>query len=464
MLRHCLAMACLDLRSPSAATLFGLVMLLGLALVSGCDSGEALECDSRVPCASGFTCDLASNQCQPNQSAECGSNDQCKDADEPFCKVPIATCVQCLTPQSLKECGYRGVCDVKETCALCQGDADCLDDDTTDPENRHDTVCLGSGGCARETDVAYVSAAGTANAECNYATPCNSLASAVATNRPVIRLRGDFALSVALELNRDVAIYGVKEGARTTIALSGAGTLSVSGAGTVELHELQISGGADNAITVTSGSPKLELYNVDVIDNGGVGIAAGMAALKVYRSVIDNNDGGGVSSSGTVYLENNIITKNGGAGSTTGGVVLSSSAAENVIRFNTFGDNQRNVAGRSVSCGGAAVKLSSNIFAGAGTAAQHVNLCSTTHSLFPPGSTVTAPDLAGDPLFVTTTRPAGARAADATGEDYPYYHLMETSPAISKGEPNTATELFTDLDGDSRLDTEREIGADEFLL
>lgn len=462
MLRHCLAMARLDLRSPKAATLFvTLLALLSLALVSGCDDGDALECDSRVPCDPGFTCDLGSNKCEPNQSAECGSNDQCKDANEPFCKVPIATCVQCLTPQSLKECGYRGVCDVKETCAPCQGDAECLDDDTTDPENRHDTVCLGSGGCAKETDVAYVSAAGTANAVCNYVTPCNSLASAVATNRPVIRLRGDFTLTTALELNRDVALYGVKEGARTTITLSGAGTLSVSGAGTVELHDLQISGGAANAITVTSGAPKLELYNVDVLDNGGVGIAAGMAALKVVRSVIDNNDGGGISSAGTVYLENNIITKNGGAGSDTGGVVLSSAAAENVIRFNTFGDNQRSVAGRSISCGAATVKLSSNIFAGAGTAAQHVNLCATTHSLFPQGSTVTAPDLAGNPMFLSTTRPAGARDADAT--DYEYYHLMDTSPAVGKGEPNTPAKLSTDIDGDPRLDTEREIGADELF-
>jgi Right handed beta helix region len=447
-------------RLSSLVLLFGAVLLSGLSGLSGCDDGNDRECDSRVPCESGFICDLGSNQCvEPSDGTTCFTSEHCTNELKPFCKESIYVCVDCLTQQSLKECGYRGVCDVKETCLPCQGDGSCLDDDTTS-DVRNPTVCLRTGACAKEKEVAYVNpASDTPSAQCTYLNPCTTLVDAVATKRPVIRLGGDVTLTAALQLDYTVAIYGAKEGDRTTITLSGAGSLAVGGTGTVELRDLQLSGGAGNAIAVTGGTPKLDLDNVDLIDNGGLGVSAGTASLRVTKSVIDNNEGGGISSAAVVYLENNIITNNGSGTSVAGGVLLSSNAAENVVRFNTFGNNQSmGTNARAISCGAAAVKLSSNIFAGAGTL---VSGCSTTHSLFPVGTTVTAPDLAGNPQFLSTTRPAGARPASSTADDYPYYHLMETSPAVGKGEPSTPAKLSNDIDGDSRLDTDREIGADE---
>ncbi len=437
--------------------LFGAVLLSGL---SGCDDGNDRECDSRVPCESGFICDLGSNQCvEPSDGTTCFTSEHCTNELKPFCKESIYVCVDCLTQQSLKECGYRGVCDVKETCVPCQGDGECLDDDTTS-DVRNSTVCLRTGGCAKEKEVAYINpASDTPGAQCTFLNPCTTLAEAVATKRPVIRLGGDVTVTTALQLDYTVAIYGAKGGDRTTITLSGTGGLAVGGTGTVELRDLQLSGGTDNAITVIGGTPKLDLDNVDLIDNGGLGVSAGMASLRVIKSVIDNNDGGGISSAAVVYLENNIITNNGAGTSVAGGVLLSSTSADNVVRFNTFGNNQSmGTNARSISCGAAAVTLSSNIFAGAGT---HVSMCTPIHSLFPAGTTVSGTNLVGDPMFIATTRPAGARPTEADADDYPYYHLMETSPAVGKGEPNTTTKLSNDIDGDSRLDTEREIGADE---
>ncbi len=440
----------------------GLLLGLGLALGPGCDKGER-ECDVRHACEDGLLCDIGSNQCYDPSEGKCTVKADCTDPTKANCRVDTGVCVACINMGSTAECGYAGVCDVKSTCLGCQVDADCHEDDVTD-----DTVCLRSGGCAKQVDVAYVSATGTDNAECTFAAPCTTLEKAVATGRSTIRVRGAVTLAAALVLApaAKLSIYGSKA-TRNVISRTGDGELlQISGAGTVELRDLELSGATGatgHGILVTSGTPVLDLDDVDVLGNAGVGISAGMSKLTVTHSVIADNDGGGIGASGIVFLENNVIAANGSATSAGGGVTLASTAAENIVRFNTFAANLA-AAGtaRSISCGDAAVTPSSNIFAGT---APQVTTCTTSYSLYPAGTAVTGTgDLAGDPLFGTTTLPSAAnRSPDRI--DLRYYDILAGSPAIDKGQAGEiggGSGVINDINGDSRAGALRDIGADEF--
>jgi hypothetical protein len=423
-----------------------IALLAGLFLTTspGCDKGPARECDGRFECGPGLVCDLGSNQCiEPNQSNACGG--KCTGAT-PFCYAEAATCVGCLDQGGNDECASDWICE-QRSCVPCDTDTACIGNSAAES-----TVCLRNGGCADQPDVAYVSAGGTANAECSFATPCNSLASALATGRAYLRLQGDFTVSAPLMISRSVSIYGERNGG-TTITRSGAGALfEVSGTGTVELSNLALTGATGatgHAISITGGAPKLDLYRVDLIGNGGAGITGPAATLRVTGSLLVNNAQGGIATSATVVLENNFFVGNGGATSNGGAIDLSSTDATNAIRFNTFASNQGTL--KAVRCGAAAVKLSSNIFSGA---APQVGTCTTTHSLFSvTPATLGTNDIVGDPQFTDLTLPT-RRDRDTMK----YYLIPQASPAA-----DAAENLVVDADffGDPRS-APRDIGADEF--
>jgi hypothetical protein len=421
-----------------------LALLVGLFLTTspGCDEGPARECDSRVDCGPGLVCDVGSNQCvEPNQTA-CGGT--CS-GETPYCYAEAALCVACLDQGGNDECANDLICE-QRTCVPCDADTACIGNSADES-----TICLRNSGCADQPDVAYVSDTGAANTECSFATPCNSLVDALATNRKFLRLQGTFVLSAPLAISRDVSIYGERDGS-TTISRTGAGAIfEVSGTGTVELSSFELSGATGatgHAISITGGSPKLDLYRVDVVGNGGAGITGPAATLRVISSLIVNNAAGGIATSATVFLENNFFVGNGAPTSNGGALDLSSSSPDNVIRFNTFAANQGTL--KAVRCGAAAVKLSSNIFSGA---APQVGTCTTTYSLFSVTPAVLgSSDLVGDPQFTDLTLPT-SRDRDIMK----YYLIPETSPAADKAEDLV---VYADFFGDPRLDP-RDIGADE---
>jgi hypothetical protein len=444
------------MRPADAATLAGLMprllsslcslaLLLGCLSVVACDKGAARQCDERVGCPPPQTCDFGSNQCVgENDNVLCSSDANCSGENR-FCDLAFSKCVPCLMEGASTECTgqyERWICK-KTACESCgDKDGDC-----------DGSLCLRSGGCAAPATVAVVTTNGTDNATCAPATPCATLAAAVASGRANIRLGpGTHTSAAAVVLNRAIAIYGNKDpmAARTKITRTGAGPIfDVSGGGKIELRDLELTGASGvtgHAITVSAGTPTLDLESVDLIGNAGQGIAAGAASLQVIESLVVSNAAGGISASGTVTLANNIVAKNGTASSAVGGLRLTSTAAGNLVRYNTIADNLATGAGTGVFCASNSIRLSSNIFAG-----NTVATCATAYSLFPVGTAVTAPDKAGDPKFIATTLPADRN-------DETFYHLMDTSAALSGGEPLTAGE--NDIDGDRRLLTP-DIGADE---
>jgi Right handed beta helix region len=425
----------------------GCVVALGLVVIggSGCEKGAARQCDERVGCPPPLTCDLGSNQCVgESDNVTCSKMEDCS-GKKPFCDLAFNKCVPCLTDGDSNECAGRLLCE-KTECIACQEDTDC-----------DGTLCLRSGGCAAPDSVAVVITTGTDNATCAPATPCATLAAALASGRPNIRVGlGTFTATAPLTITRAVAIYGFKEGI-TTLTRSGAGPIfDISGAGTVELRDLHLTGATGatgHGISVSGGTPTVDLDNVTVLSNAGMGISGGAAVVKASQSIIAGNAGGGISTTGIVSLVNNIVAKNGTAGGAVGGVKLGSAAA-NVVRFNTIVDNLAVGTGSGVSCGSTDVRLSSNIFASnGGTTGNTVAGCTTAYSLFSTAAPGTgAMDKTGDPKFRSTALPVTAD----------FYRIAADSKAISGGEPLADKESLNDIDGDPRSNTDTEIGADEF--
>lgn len=420
-----------------------LALLLALFVFTnpGCDTGPARECDERFECGPGLVCDFGSNQCVAPSDSVCAAAGAPCGGDTPFCDPRTAVCVECTIDKSTSQCPRNWLCD-KNYCKPCTGDLDCLD--STGNET---TLCRADGGCAAQDDVAYVSATGADSADCSFAAPC-SLPKAISTTKTYLRLSGEFTLAAPLVINRAVQIYGERD-ASTTVTRSGAGSIfEVSGTGTVGIVNLGLTGATGNAITVTSGSPRLELYRADLFNNSGVGLSGGTATLQVIGSLIVGNGGGGISGAGVVRLENNYFVDNGGPTSNGGALNLASADASNVIRFNTFAGNQGSP--RAVSCGGTAVKLTSNIFSG--TAPQVTN-CTTTYSLYSTApATSGANDVTGAPAFGATTFTSRDR------DLLDYYRIGATSAAIGKGE--SLADIIDDFYGVERgVGVARDIGA-----
>lgn len=426
-----------------------LALLLALFVFTspGCDTGPARECDERFECGPGLVCDLGSNQCvTPNQSACTAAGVSC-EGDTPLCYAETATCVACLEQGAHDECPGNRICE-QRTCVACTEDRACIGNTAST-----ETICLSNGGCADEDEVAYVATDGTDNTACTFASPCTSLTKALATTKKYLRVYGNFTLTGPLTIDRTVIIYGASD-ASTTITRSTAGPIfAISGTGTVELNGLALTGatGANGDGIAISGTPKVSLYRVDLLNNAGVGVRNGEASLTVTSSLIVGNTGGGIASgSGAVRLENNFFVDNGAPTANGGAINLGSNAAANVIRYNTFANNVGSP--RAVSCGGTAVRLSSNIFAGP---APQVSNCTTAYSLFSaqPGA-LGSNDLVGDPLFGPTTFTSRSR------DTMNYYRIQPGSPAIGKGED---VDNNQDFYGDSRLPPPRDIGAAEFI-
>lgn len=456
MQRHDRASARAALRSSAAALVAPALLALLFAALAACDKGPARECDANFLCPDPFVCDLGSSTCvDPDDGVFCTKDSSCTDPKKAFCFVEASICVPCITQGSNNECFDRLICTGQRTCVACETDDECIGD-TAEEE----TVCLRSGGCAKQSDVAYVSADGMNNTTCLEGAPCNSLLAALATNRPYIRLRGDFTLTEPLAISQTVSIFGNKA-SRNRITNPTGSIFTVNGSGTVEIRDLELSGAMGDAITVTSGSPKLDLDRVDLVGNQGVGVSAGTASLTMTRVLVLGNRSGGVTSTVAVTLENNIIANNGSATSIFGGLQLAAGGAASIVRFNTFANNTaQGAAGRSVSCTGASVTLSSNIFA---DATPQVNNCITAYSLFPDGTAVSGTDKEGDPDFEEVapgTIPVPLKRSLNRG-GFKYYHLGEDSAALGLGEPLGENIVPQDFDEDSRGGEDKDIGADE---
>ncbi|MBC7974885.1 MAG: right-handed parallel beta-helix repeat-containing protein [Myxococcales bacterium] len=369
--------------------------------------------------------------------------------------------------------GTKPACNTDFACEACDSAADCPESD----------ICLPSGACAAETDVAYVVAGGADNPTCSKAAPCSKLASGLAavtgaTPRPFLKTKGSFDEAVVIA--RNVTILA-EPGTKLTRNTDGA-ILTINGTSVVEINDLEIhdsNAGTDPGINI-GGTSELTLKRVTVSENRGNGITCQGKSLTVFGSKIVDNEGQGISSTvckltlssstiafntlggitvngGSFDITNNFVFENGDRTTAlAGGAQLFPMAGTtNRFEFNTVVDNhvRANIAAPAagVVCDIAGFTAPNNIIVGndinGDELGVNANIVATAMCSFPSSTIAGLPEDIAALMFVSERDPRN-------------YRLKAGSSAI--GTATTPSTVTVDFDGDARPQgTGADRGADE---
>ncbi len=454
-----------------------LAVVFGLVASAACSKEDTKYCamnptdearcgmqpiDARLPDAPPQTCD--------------GDGD-CTIPGALACELDSGKCVECVAPGHDAACvGTKPVCNDRFACEACDSAADCPASD----------ICLPSGACAAEDQVAYVVAGGADNPTCSKATPCSKLATGLAavtgaTPRPFLKIKGSFDEGVVIA--RNVTILA-DPGTKLTRGTNGA-ILTINGTSIVEISDLEVdqSNNAPEPGIITAGASELTLKRVTVsenkgngitcqgksltiigskiVDNTGVGIACSAGRVVVSSSTIAGNRLGGISATaGSFDITNNFIFENGDkdSNSNVGGVSVDPAAGTmNRFEFNTVVDNHVRENGMAPTagffCDIDSFTAPNNIIASNDIKdielGVNANIFSTGKCSYPSSTITGLPEDIGALKFIS----AGASPRN--------YHLQVDSSAI--GTATTLSTVTVDFDGDSRpQDTGVDRGADEF--
>jgi hypothetical protein len=306
------------------------------------------------------------------------------------CNEQSGICVQCL--QNTDCSANKPICNLQiNTCQACTAHSQCT----------ASNVCLPSGECGTEANVAYLAPNGTDNAVCSIAQKCTVFSKALATTKPFIKVEGSYTEAVAVD--RTVTILG-DPGAK--FAKTSGTIVEAKGAAQIAIYDVEITGGGNQTIGVsipTGQTTALTLDRVTVSKNGMGGIIAASGALNVLNSRIDSNLGGGIqlTGAGTRYsIVNSFIIYNGldtgVQASPFGAAELSGNQAGNKFEFNTVAFNKSDgnrAAG--LDCGGVMSTVHANIIYanqeptnGTGELAQKRGTCSYQTTNFVSGTNV----------------------------------------------------------------------------
>jgi hypothetical protein len=288
--------------------------------------------------------------------------------------------------------------------------------------------------------------------------PCTKVMTALATNRPFLKLQGTTDEAVTID-DRTVIVVA-DPGAVLTRGNAG-NILTIEGASNVQIHDLAIVGASGNGAGISlspAGTQLVTLNHVSMSGNRGTGgaVATFGGTINIYRSTISDNTGGGVSVSMTAFdIENNFITNNGSPQSSYGGIsVERATAGSRILSFNTISTNRGGMdVSTGVSCSLVMQDVTfsnnivyGNIVAGGGTQVGGTHCLWTYSDIGPGGSTISGSgNLNVDPMFT----PNGT------------FHLQAGSQVIDRADPDATANI--DFDGDPRPQgTRRDIGADEY--
>jgi hypothetical protein len=459
---------------PTSAKI-NLVVLWIAALVtlSGCRPNP-LYCEDHVL----HNCELPPDSVD-GQSG-CISNEQC--TAPAVCNTATSVCVQCTADQPAACKGATPVCGAENTCVqctaaqpgacigvtpICNAESNQCEKCTAHAQCATSSVCLPDGACADPTTVAYVQERGSGGAAggCSLASPCGTLADAIQTNRPFIKIAaGTIADNKLTTIDGKSVTILADAGAKLDRTNDGT-LLEVRNNGAdVRIFDLEITGGTgmatDAAISIPAGgSPRLTLTRVRVEHNQGVGILVSSGTLTLSQCTVSHNDGGGISISSAQFdIANNFIVENGGSGATLGGVKVDAIGVNapppHRIDFNTIAANLGpGGVNLGISCGTVLTLLTfsnnivyGNIVSGGGAQVGNGVNCATSYSDIGPDGMTGTGNINADPLFVSVTNSN--------------FHLTSASMAKDKADP--AATLGVDVDGDIRPQGQHsDMGADE---
>jgi hypothetical protein len=375
--------------------------------------------DARPSCTTDLDCAAGAPHCEPSghYCVECYENAHCvANADKTFCDLDTFQCSSCVTH------------------------ADCASQ-----------ACLPSGICGDDSDVAYVDPqAPEANVACSVAAKCNTIAKALATNLPFLKLQG--AINEAVTITTKNLTILADPG--TTLSNLGL-VLSITGSSTVTIHDLTIIGDDEKGIYCEKST--LRLTGVTITgcnhrDRRALEAKMG-STLLVSRSRLFSNAGGGILTDGTTTYQvtNTFLYRNGEDGGAIGAADFqSTNTGVNMFEMNTVVDNRaKSGAVGGIDCG-AAVAAPNNIVARNYSGGLNNALTSNAPALG--GCNFADSLVTSDATQLAFVMPDGAGPWD--------YHVSAGSMAINRGVASTIT---IDFDGDVRPDgTAVELGADEY--
>jgi Right handed beta helix region len=298
------------------------------------------------------------------QGVRCTSNAQCAGATSVCDVAGSGTCVQCTASDASACGGDTPVCGADLACRGCARHAECAA-----------AACLPTGACGDDREVAYVSEGASDAGLCTQALPCGSLARALTTGRPYLKISGALAESLLVERGRQLTVLA-EPGARLTAGRSGT-IVTVRDTGTaLSIYDLTLADAANSAagygvlVPPGSGAPAVELRRVTISNCPAGGISFGAGRLRMGQSTLTGNGGGGLSISGigTAFdVSANVIVYNGRAlgaqASGVGGVAITANTAESRFERNTVAFNESNglTFRGGVSCNAPLVAAAGNL-------------------------------------------------------------------------------------------------------
>jgi hypothetical protein len=373
----------------------------------------------------------------------CSIDQDCAPA-APYCEMNTHFCVECYDDTHCAGNEIEKKCDLSTfLCTSCTANADCPS-----------LVCLPTGVCGDDGNVAYVDPdMGADNAKCSFEQKCKTIAKALMTGKPNIKLQGAISENAIAIDGRNLTI--VAEPGTTLTRPMGGVILTITGASDVAIYDLTINGNAEKGIVADMNST-LRLTRVTVTDcnmKDKRAIEAKNATLLMDRSRVIANVGGGIlADASSIYqITNSFIYRNGADDSAVGGAsLLSASSAFNRFEFNTVIDNHAKTVAGGAQCA-ASIATPNNLVA------RNYSAGVTVHTA------VASTQTGGSCNFAQSQQAADADAfafvtPDGAG---PWdYHLTAGSMAIDRG---VTSDITHDVDGDARpLGAKVDVGADEF--
>jgi hypothetical protein len=447
---------------------------LGISGITLCDTGRT--CDTTGTCV----------------AVQCISSADCTSADAPICENQLCV-AKCTTDDECTGISGRTFCATDGMCVACTSDAQCsADAPICDASARAcrgcgaDDECAGGiclesdGTCRLDSDVFFVTAAGTDSGACTRSDPCLTIPFVLA--KPIPQYKYIHLLGGTYNLNgatMQVGSAAYIDGSNTIIGFGGSGPLIhfsfALGGGVLSNITLAPASNAAQPAILVDGGGDLKIFNSTI--KKGIKITAG--TLSVSKSTfVDPNDvdvgvdcsaGATVSVTGTSFTpsivnstgckltleQNRFDSVTGTCFGAIGGTAViennvftgstqfddcgsfSNLSAGSTVRFNTFVNTSDVVAdGSPLHCDQTA-EVTSNIFAW-GSTAPTASGCTPKYSLFDNATT--------EPLDPTSQKADIATFfVDRAAKNF---HLAPNSPAIGKAQPGLP--VTTDFDGSSR--------------
>jgi hypothetical protein len=363
----------------------------------------------------------------------------------PYCEVTSQFCVECYLPEHCAGNADETFCDLDTfRCTSCVAHADCASG-----------ACLPSGECGDDATVAYVDpAAATTNTACTSAQKCATIALALATGRPYIKLQGAIVETIP-KLDGDSVTFIAEPG--TTLTRSSSGIIiEIANGSDIAIYDLAIIGNGEKGILVEKSTLRLTTSSVtgcNVKDKRAIEAKMG-STLVMSRSTISSNAGGGIVTDGatTFNITNNFIYRNGANDTMVGGASFGATTSGlNRFEMNTLVDNR---ATTTADAGGlycaSTLRAPNNLIVRNLTGGLATNL--NANKPVTGGCNLSESQVATDVADFAFTMPDGGGPWN--------YHVGPGSMAIDRG---VATDLTVDFDGNARpYNAKVDVGADEY--